>query len=213
LGGHEAGEVASQMAVRLVADQVARRVLVPEVAGEICLAETAIELLIEAVNEVNGQIYLARQRAGNEMGATLTAALVLRDTAIVVNVGDSRTYLWQTGKLEQITTDHSAVARLVEVGQVKPEEIYTHPQKSAIYRSLGDKPSIEVDHFVCQLASGDRLLLCCDGIWESLRPDGLEEVLLAQPEPQAAAHEIIKRANLAGGEDNLSVVIVAVEAG
>jgi hypothetical protein len=66
LGGHEAGEVASQMAVRLVADQVARRVLVPEVAGEICLAETAIELLIEAVNEVNGQIYLARQRAGNE---------------------------------------------------------------------------------------------------------------------------------------------------
>ena len=72
---------------------------------------------------------------------------------------------------------------------------------------------VEVDSFVETLVPGDRLLLCCDGVWESLRPDGLEEVMLAWPDPHHAAGEIIKRANLAGGEDNLSVVIVSVEGG
>jgi serine/threonine protein phosphatase PrpC len=211
LGGHEGGEVASRMAVRIVADWVARRVLLPEVMGETCLEETAVALLTLAVQEANARIYQLRQRQGSEMGSTFTAALVRGDVINVVNVGDSRTYLWRDGKLEQITTDHSAVARLVEVGEVQPEDIYAHPQRSAIYRSLGDKPTVNVDSFTRRLGSGDRLLLCCDGIWESLRPDGLEEVLLAEPDPQRAADEMIKRSNIAGGEDNLSAIMVAIE--
>jgi serine/threonine protein phosphatase PrpC len=211
LGGYEGGQVASCIAVRIVADWVTRRVLLPEVMGETCLEETAVALLILAVKEANARIYQLRQTHGSEMGSTFTGALVLADKAIVVNVGDSRTYLWRNGELEQITTDHSAVARLIEVGEVQPEDIYTHPQRSTIYRSLGDKATVEADSFVRRLAPGDRLLLCCDGVWESLRPDGLQEVLLAEPDPQRAADEMIKRANLAGGEDNLSVIVVTIE--
>lgn len=213
LGGYEAGEIASQMAIRHVADWITRHVLLPEMMDEPCLQETVVARLIEAVQEANGRIYLRRQSQGSDMGSTITAALVRGDTATVVNVGDSRTYLWLAGGLEQITTDHSAVVRLIEVGEAQPEDIYTHPQKSTIYRSLGDKPTVEVDSFVRRLVPGDRLLLCCDGIWESLRPDGLEEVLLAEPDPQRAANEIVRRANLAGGEDNLSVIIVSIEEG
>ncbi len=214
IGGHESGEIASQMALRVTARSIVTHVILPEIQGDRCLEPTAVERLTEAVQQANGGIFLHRHQATNEMGTTLTAALVLRDKAIVVNVGDSRTYLWRAGALKQITTDHSAVARLVEAGQIEPDEIYTHPQKSSIYRSLGDKPALEqVDSFIERLAPGDRLLLCCDGVWESLRPDGLEEVLLTWPDPQHAADEIIKRANLAGGEDNLSVVIVSIEGG
>lgn len=213
LGGYEGGQVASCLAVRIVTDWVARRVLLPEVMGETCLEETAVALLMLAVKEANASIYQLGQRQGSELGSTLTAALVRADLAVIVNVGDSRTYLWREGRLEQITADHSAVARLIEVGEVPPEELYTHPQRGAIYRSLGDKPKVEVDSFVRRLAPGDRLLLCCDGVWETLRPDGLEEVLLAEPHPQRAADEMIRRANLAGGEDNLSVIIVSVEGG
>jgi serine/threonine protein phosphatase PrpC len=211
LGGHEEGQVASCLAARLVADGIARRVLLPEVMGETCLEETATALLTLAVKEANAHIYQVRQRRGSEMGSTFTAALVRGDTAIVANVGDSRTYLWRAGKLGQISTDHSAVARLIELGEVRPEDIYTHPQRATIYRSLGDKSRVEVDSFVRRLDPGDRLLLCCDGVWESLHHDGLEEALLAEPDPQRAADEMIRRANLAGGEDNLSAIVVSLE--
>ncbi len=210
MGGHEAGEVASRLALQVIAEWLTMHLLLPELRGECCFEETAVERLKEAVQKANGEIFVQRHRLSNEMGTTLTAALVLHDAAIVANVGDSRTYLWRGGALQQITTDHSAVARLIAVGEAQPEEIYTHPQKSAIYRSLGDKPNVEtVDVFTTPLQTGDRLVLCCDGIWESIRPEGIEEVLLAWHDPQPAAAEIVKQANLAGGQDNLSVIVVA----
>jgi protein phosphatase len=145
------------------------------------------------------------------MGTTLTAALVRDEMALIANVGDSRTYLWRDGELVQITSDHSLVAQLVEAGALAPDEIYTHPEKSAIYRSLGHAPEVEVDLFEQPLESGDRLVLCCDGVWEMLRSDGIEEVLLMEPDPQCACEEMVRRANLAGGEDNISVVVVQFE--
>jgi serine/threonine protein phosphatase PrpC len=102
------------------------------------------------------------------------------------------------------------VASLVTAGVLAPEELFTHPDRSVIYRSIGAKPTVEVDTFEEPLVPGDTLLLCCDGLWEAIRDEGIEEVLLSYPDPQAACDEMIRRANLAGGEDNISVIVVKV---
>jgi serine/threonine protein phosphatase PrpC len=211
MGGHEGGEIASRLAIEELAQTILKRLLLPELSGEPVLAETPADLLRETIQSISTRIFEIQQATGSDLGTTLTAALVRDDVALIANVGDSRTYLWRDSQLAQITTDHSLVAQLVEAGALEPEEIYTHPDKSAIYRSLGHAPEVEVDLFRQRLEPGDRLLLCCDGVWEMLRSDGIEEVLLLEPEPQRACDELVRRANLAGGDDNISCVIVQFE--
>ena len=211
MGGHDSGEVASRLAIEGLADTITRRLFLPELTGEPVLPESPRALLQEAIEAINTKIYHLQLTTGTDMGTTLTAALVRGDLALIANVGDSRTYLWRDGELSQITADHSLVAELVAAGAITPEEIYTHPDKSAIFRSLGHNPDVEVDIFAQPLQPGDQLLLCCDGVWEMLRTEGIEEVLLLEPDPQRACDEIVRRSNLAGGEDNISVIIVQFE--
>jgi len=211
MGGHEGGEVASRLAVEQLAEIMVKRLLLPELSGEPVLPDSPAMLLTEAIQTINSTIFSIQQNTGSDMGTTLTAALVRDDLALIANVGDSRTYLWRDGELQQITKDHSLVAQLVEAGAIEAHEIYTHPEKSAIYRSLGHMPETEVDLFTEKLQVNDRLLLCCDGVWEMLRDDGIEEVLLLEADPQRACDEIVRRSNLAGGEDNISVIIVQFE--
>jgi serine/threonine protein phosphatase PrpC len=211
MGGHESGEIASRLAIEELAATILKRLFLPELAGEPVLPETPVDLFRESVQSINARIFELQRTTGSDMGTTLTAALVRDETALIANVGDSRTYLWRDGELVQITSDHSLVAQLVEAGALEPDEIYTHPEKSAIYRSLGHAPEVEVDLFEQPLESGDRLVLCCDGVWEMLRSDGIEEVLLMEPDPQCACEEMVRRANLAGGEDNISVAVVQFE--
>jgi protein phosphatase len=111
-----------------------------------------------------------------------------------------------------LTTDHSVVARMIADGQAEPEEIYTHPHRSVIYRSIGDKPLVDVDTAALPLEPGDRLILCCDGLWEMIYDEGIEDVMMQESDPQLACDQLVKRANLAGGEDNISVIVVQVEA-
>jgi serine/threonine protein phosphatase PrpC len=211
MGGHQGGEIASRLAIEELTHTILKRLFLPELAGEPVLAETPAELLRETIESINRRIFEIQQATGSDLGTTLTVALVRDDLALIANVGDSRTYLWRDSQLTQITTDHSLVAQLVEAGALEPDEIYTHPDKSAIYRSLGHAPEVEVDLFEQPLEPADWLVLCCDGVWEMLRPDGIEEVLLLEPEPQRACDELVRRANLAGGEDNISSVIVQFE--
>lgn len=211
MGGHDGGEVASRLAIEGLAETISKRLFLPELSGEPVLPETPAATLCEAFQLASARIFNLQRSTGSDMGTTLTAALVRDDQALVANVGDSRTYLWRGGQLEQITTDHSLVAQLVAADMLKPDDIYSHPEKSAIYRSLGHTPEVEVDVFTQSLLPGDRLVLCCDGVWEMLRDEGIEEVLLLEAEPQRACDEIVRRSNLAGGEDNISVVIVQFE--
>ncbi len=211
MGGHEGGEVASRLAIEGLAETVAKRLFLAELSGEPVLPETRPATLREAFQLASGRICNMQETSGSDMGTTLTAALVHDAQAIIANVGDSRTYHWRDGQLSQITADHSLVAQLVAAEMIQPDDIYHHPEKSAIYRSLGHTPDVEVDIFTQSLLPGDRLVLCCDGVWEMLRDEGIEEVLLLEAEPQRACDEIVRRSNLAGGEDNITVIVVAFE--
>lgn len=211
MGGHEGGEVASKLTVQFIADQLIRNVLLRRFTEEEQpLGEAVRTHLTQAFNEANKRVHdLARERA-NDMGCTLTLALVLDGKAYVANVGDSRTYVYGRGGLRQVTTDHSVVASLIAAGMAEPEELYTHPDRHVVYRAIGARPTIEVDIREEGLVPGDTLLLCCDGLWEAIRNEGIEEVLLTRFDPQAACEEMIRRANQAGGEDNISVIVVKV---
>lgn len=211
IGGQEGGEVASKLGVQTIAQQVLQRIIWPILQGETLLIETLEEELRQAVQVANRQVYDLRRERGNDMGTTLTMALLINGLAIIGNVGDSRTYVWGPDGLAQLTTDHSLIAALIAAGQEPPEAIYTHPQRNLITRSLGDNPYVEVDLSSLELEPGFKLILCCDGVWEMIRDEGIEDVMLQEEHPQQAADKIVAWSNNAGGEDNISVVVVAVE--
>ncbi|MFN2218305.1 MAG: PP2C family protein-serine/threonine phosphatase, partial [Anaerolineae bacterium] len=108
--------------------------------------------------------------------------------------------------------DHSVVASMIAKGQAEPEELYTHPHRSIVYRCIGDKPIVEVETDMLPVAPGDRIIVCCDGLWELVRDEGIEDVMLQEADPQIACDLLVRRANAAGGDDNISVIVVQVDA-
>lgn len=208
MGGHEGGEVASRVAIQITAQKLMRDLFGPELAGKPLSEKAILEKLANAIRQANDEVYLERQKRENDMGTTLTAAFVRDWTLHLGHVGDCRAYRWGQEGLEQLTTDHSIVAGMVAAGTITAEEIYTHPQRSVIYRCVGDQPTVEVDVDTVQLYPGERLLVCCDGLWEELRDAGIEEILLAEADPQTACDRMVHQANLAGGSDNISVILV-----
>jgi serine/threonine protein phosphatase PrpC len=211
MGGHEGGEVASKMALQILADRVLRTIVLSELGGQMLLDDEIVVRLRQATIAANDAVYLARQKAENDMGTTLTVAFVRDRHLFLSHVGDCRAYRWNADGLEQLTVDHSVVASMVTSGQAAPEEIYTHPHRSIIYRCIGDKPMVEVDSDRLPLTPGDRLVLCSDGLWEMLRNEGIEDVMLQEAEPQAACEVLVSRANAAGGDDNISVIVIQVD--
>jgi len=160
----------------------------------------------------NQVVYECNQQRQTVMGTTMTAALLIGSSAYVAHVGDSRLYLYrQPAGLTQMTRDHSVVAELVAAGVIAPEGIYTHPRRNEIIRCLGKKDSLEVDVSVVQLAEGDVLLLCSDGLWEMV-PDQQIAALLAKPmpTPNDTALALIKAALAGGVKDNVSAIVARV---
>jgi len=166
-----------------------------------------------AIRNANRAIvsYGEEKTSARGLGCTVTSALIQDDQAFIANVGDSRTYLYRNGELKVLTRDHSLVQRLVEEKQIEPDDVYTHPQRNLIYRSLGaGHKSVDADVIYEPLQRGDTLLLCSDGLWEMVRPKNLLAVFQKERDPQKMCNILIDMANANGGEDNITAIIVQV---
>lgn len=214
MGGHSAGDVASRTVNQTVTDWIIHTKVLPDLqkaTRKLEAEDLPSELLTQAIQRANDLLLRHRQAKGSDLGSTLTAALVIGDVATVANVGDSRTYLLRESRLDQITQDHSLVARLVDADVIKPEEVRTHPRRNQIYRYLGHKASLEVDTFIVQLQRGDRLILCSDGLWEMVQDQQIHRIMEQSRSPQQACDALVEAANRAGGEDNIAVIVVEME--
>lgn len=211
MGGHGDGEVASRITTEAIITALLPTLILPLGQGQMQSADVVFDQIDQAIQTANQRIYEGSRARNNDMGTTLTLALIVNAQAYIANVGDSRTYLWGREGLRQITQDHSYVYTLYKNGALTEEGIYTHPRRNEIYRNLGIGNAVKIDHFQEQLTPGDLLLLCCDGLWEMVHNDGIADVLMLNlGDPQIICDELVNRANVAGGEDNISVVAVRV---
>src|SRR5260370_24597212 len=171
------------------------------------------EQLKAAIRQANKAIlnYGEEQSSARGLGCTVTSALIQNDHAYIGNIGDSRTYLFRGGELTPLTKDHSLVARLVDAHQIDPEDVYSHPQRNLIYRSLGaGHKSVDPDVFHVTLRSGDSLLLCSDGLWEMVRHQELLKVLKENRDAQKICDILIDLANANSSEDNITVLVFQI---
>src|SRR5579885_937289 len=204
MGGAEAGEVASAIAVEAIRDYVER--------GPGAAQTTPTQLLIAALEEANRKIieYQAAHPESRGMGSTAVSVLAVPPEAAVAWVGDSRAYLSDAAGLRQLTRDHSLVQRLIEIGQITPEEARHHEHKNVITRSLGARQSAPAgaEGLTVRLKRGDRLLLCSDGLTAHVDDRTIGEVLRRHDDPCAATRELVVAANAGGGTDNVSVIVI-----
>ncbi len=206
MGGHAAGEKASGAIVNVLAEKVFRELMSqPE---DSVTPPDRRAWLQEAVQAANQAVFQLRQTAGTDMGSTLVMAILEGDRAYIAHAGDSRAYIINDQGIRRITTDHSLVERLIATNQINREEARSHPQRNVIYRTIGDKPKIEVDTSLHKLAVGDYLLLCSDGLSGMVEDKLMRELVLSTRDPQAACDALVSAANAAGGEDNITVILI-----
>ena len=194
MGGPRAGEVASGLAAAALKANESGG------AGE--------DRVVALIQEANRRVFERSSEDENVsgMGTTMTVALVDDGSVVIGHVGDSRAYLARDGALEQLTEDHSLVAELVRGGKLSPEEAVHHPQRSVITRALGTDPDVDADTFTVQAHNGDVFLLCSDGLTTMVSDETILRVLEEHRSLERSAEELVKLANKAGGEDNITIV-------
>lgn len=198
MGGHEAGEIASEITVNTLA--------------ELAPSHLDAEGLTAAVEAANYNVMKApRQGIGRDgMGTTLTAAMLESERLLIAQVGDSRAYLLHKGHLQQITRDHSLMADLIEAGQITPEEARVHPNRSVITRAIGSDIHMRPDIYELNVDAGDRILLCSDGLSSMISNNAIESIMRRQSDAQHCADELVTAALENGGADNVTVVVADV---
>lgn len=205
MGGAEAGEVASAIAVQTIRNYVEQKLGNSGSSGVGAILHEALEQANLSIIE-----YQAAHPEARSMGSTAVGALVSPPEATIAWVGDSRAYICDGHVLRQLTKDHSLVQRLIEIGQISPEEARHHEHKNVITRSLGARPNgpAGAESVSLRLKRGDRLLLCSDGLTTHVEDPQIAEILQRHSDPTAAALELVVAANAAGGTDNISVVVI-----
>jgi len=204
MGGHNAGEVASAMAIKMLDD--AEKNGIADAAG-----------LAKMIEQINSTIFQAsaNQTDQNGMGTTLTVLAVTtnekNETALAVaNIGDSRTYVLRGDEFKQVSVDHSYVQELVSEGLITKEEARTHARRNIVTRALGIEPKVAVDTWTLPIVDHDRYLLCSDGLVDEVADDLIEKCLRQKVAPQKIAEELVALANQNGGRDNITVIVVDV---
>jgi serine/threonine protein phosphatase PrpC len=233
MGGQNAGEVASQIAIDTVREDLGeyldKRVgILPASGAEVVTAPldeapfepdgrandlSLIDVLRATMQRCNQRIRDHGQQFPENagLGSTLTVAMVTGDLALVGNIGDSRTYIVRDGAIRSLTQDHSLVGSLVRQGLISEDDVYRHPHRNLIYNALGTRADANPDVVVQRLQAGDVLLLCSDGLWEMVRDDDIKAAVESLEDPSLAAQLLVDAANANGGVDNISVVVVRVQ--
>ena len=207
MGGHNAGEVASAMAIEHL-----RSVALGGV--------TSAEAFAQVVRDLNNAIYASATSTTDQrgMGTTLTAAALLAPNdnvdqpsqIVIANVGDSRTYLLRSGELRQMSVDHSYVQELVTEGLLTVDEARTHPRRNIVTRALGIDEQVSVDTWTIPMFDGDRFMLCSDGLVDEVPLDEITEMMREHSAPQQVAERLVSAAKRHGGRDNITVIVVDV---
>ncbi|RXT15050.1 Stp1/IreP family PP2C-type Ser/Thr phosphatase [Ammoniphilus sp. CFH 90114] len=204
MGGHQAGDVASLMAVDIVKMELSD---LPKNMGP----EEAIDRLDRAILKANDAIYSYSKSHDDchGMGTTVAACLVNKEWLVVGHIGDSRIYRISGEQITQLTEDHSLVNELLKNGQISKEEAATHPQKNILIRALGTDHDVDVELKALEWEPGDRLLLCSDGLSNKISPQGILDIVKRVNTPEEAVEELVEEALRAGGEDNITAIVVA----
>ena len=191
MGGHEAGEVASEITINTLND------LAPKSADAEALARAVVAANLNVIKAPS-------QGVGREgMGTTLTAAILEKERLVIAQVGDSRAYLLHNGSLQQLTRDHSLMADMIEAGQLTEAEARVHPNRSVITRAIGSDPHMQPDLYELNVETGDRLLLCSDGICGMIEDHEIASIMRQAPSAQSCADQLVEAA--------LTAVVVDVE--
>jgi len=201
MGGHDAGEIASTIAVKTVCK---------EVGGQAKQNNDPLGLIELVVRLANVEVKKEGGNRGSNMGTTLSLALVEGTTAHIANVGDSRVYWIENGSITQITEDHSLVAKLVSTGKLTKAEARNHPKSNLLYRTIGTDEAIKVDTFTVNLEKGGCLLLCTDGLWGELSDEEIHRICSTEKESEKICARLLRMANEKGGKDNITAVVVRV---
>ena len=203
MGGHSAGEVASEIAVRIL----------QEVYTDTKVRVSSPGLLADAISTANTAIFMEAMHDSSKtgMGTTLTGLAVTNATdnqIVVANVGDSRTYLWRHGELRQVTKDHSHVQTLVDRGAITRAEARVHFQRNIVLRAMGIESWVDIDTFPLTVEDGDRFIMCSDGLVDEADDDEIETEIRLSTSVQDLADRLVDLANRNGGRDNITVVVV-----
>ncbi len=208
MGGHNAGEVASAIAIEHLRDAALNGV-------------ASAEAFAQIIRDLNSAIFSAATSTTNQrgMGTTLTAAAMLVPTTenetlsqiVVANVGDSRTYILRSGEFRQLSVDHSYVQELVSEGLLTVDEARTHPRRNIVTRALGIDPNVSVDTWTLPLYNGDRFMLCSDGLVDEVPLDEIADTMREHIAPQDAAERLVSAAKRHGGRDNITVIVIDVK--
>ena len=206
MGGHAKGELASGLTVQSFLQKVSS-----ELPSFIKFTqEDYISWLKQTIQVANQAVFDSRKKDDTDMGSTLVCALMVGNRAYLSHLGDSRVYHLRDKTIHQLSTDHSLVQQLVSIGEISPDEARLHPQRNVILRCLGEKPKVDVDVYIQDLLPGDRLLLCSDGLTGMLDDRQIQIIIQQSPSPQVACDYLVDSANLAGGFDNISIIVVEV---
>lgn len=202
MGGHNAGEVASEMAVSNVIEFVKNNI---DSLGE-CVLEDAIENVNKKIYE-----YSVSNLKLSGMGTTITACLLYDGKIVIANVGDSSCFGINSSGLFKLTKDHSLVQQLIDSGSISEEEAINHPNKNIITRAVGTHEDVEVDIFKFDIDEYDKYLMCSDGLTNEVPIERITEIIQKEDDNELACYELVNEANKNGGRDNITVMLFGGE--
>jgi len=208
MGGHQSGELASALAIRSITSFLIPRLFKTLYKYPFRENEKKYQqMLLTSIQKA--QISVLSEVPGG--GTTLTAALVIDRNVLIAHVGDSRAYLVCPGEnMVSLTRDHSVVQRLIETGVLTENQAAEHPQKNILYRAIGQTGQLQVDFFQYPFPENSLYLLCSDGLWGVVRNEDILRIISLAKDPPEACHLLVQAANVNGGPDNISVIILSL---